>query len=186
MNADQFTARYTAAYPKLLVIAKAIALRPSDADDLLQASILIALEKPAPAGSDEDFARWMAAILRNVAANYRRKIFRHKENTAQFDFGSLHASFGKEPENVSFDENSQSFSGLQDAFDDQVLHALSQLAEANRICLLLRTVLDTGYKEISELLGIPEGTVASNVSRAKKSLRSILAGTVGAEGADND
>ncbi|MEM7479051.1 MAG: RNA polymerase sigma factor [Planctomycetota bacterium] len=179
MNADQFTVRYEAAYPKLSVIAKAIALRPSDADDLLQASIVIALQKSVAIETDADFCRWMSAILRNVAANYRRKIFRHKELTSQFDFGSLKSEFRFGANEIDFNRQTQSLEGLQDAFDDQLLMALGELAEVNRICLLLRCVLDLSYKEISELLGIPEGTVASNVSRAKEMLRSILSQSTG-------
>ena len=174
MNADEFTARYQAAYPKLSVIAKAIALRPSDADDLLQASIVIALEKPTEVDSDIGFCRWMSAILRNVASNYRRKTYRHKESTGQIDFGSVDPAYQSVETTVDFDEVTRSFDGLQDAFDDKLQSAISRLQEVSRICLLLRSVLELSYAEISQLLNLPEGTIASHVSRAKQALRNEL------------
>jgi RNA polymerase sigma-70 factor (ECF subfamily) len=60
-------------------------------------------------------------------------------------------------------------------FDDDVLAALRGLGEQARTCLLLRTVLDLPYHEISRLLDIPEGTAMSHVYRSRREMRRRLA-----------
>jgi len=57
---------------------------------------------------------------------------------------------------------------------DRVLEALVSLEETARACLLLRTVLDKSYREISLALDIPEGTAMSHVHRARKAMRRML------------
>jgi RNA polymerase sigma-70 factor (ECF subfamily) len=43
-----------------------------------------------------------------------------------------------------------------------------------RACLLLRIVHQQRYREISEMMELPEGTVMSHVHRAKNALRRRL------------
>jgi RNA polymerase sigma factor (sigma-70 family) len=62
----------------------------------------------------------------------------------------------------------------QAAFDDEIRHALVNLGDAARACLLLRVVQQLSYDEIAELLQIPSGTVMSHVHRAKQSIRAHL------------
>ena len=62
----------------------------------------------------------------------------------------------------------------QESFDDDVLKALDALEETARACLLLRTVMDMPYKEVSLALDIPEGTAMSHVHRARKTMRDRL------------
>ena len=64
--------------------------------------------------------------------------------------------------------------GAEEQFDDQLLHALNQVSEVARCCLLLRVVEQLPYAEISELMEIPEGTAMSHVHRAKANLRKQL------------
>ncbi len=63
----------------------------------------------------------------------------------------------------------------EEAFDDRLLGALKTLGETPRACLLLRTVEEMSYREISEILGIPEGTAMSHVHRTRQALRERLA-----------
>lgn len=64
----------------------------------------------------------------------------------------------------------------QTAFDDRLLRALGTLDSVARSCLLLRVVLDSPYKEISLVLGIPQGTAMSHVDRSRRALRIHLTG----------
>lgn len=63
----------------------------------------------------------------------------------------------------------------QMVFDDQVLSALQQLSAEARACLLLRTVEQLSYRDISKLMHIPEGTAMSHVHRSRLKLRQLLA-----------
>lgn len=55
-----------------------------------------------------------------------------------------------------------------------VLQALSQIEEAYRAPLSLFYLQEHSYKEISEILDIPIGTVMSRISRGKQQLRERL------------
>ena len=62
----------------------------------------------------------------------------------------------------------------RECFDDRVLAGLNTLEETARACLLLRTLLDMPYREISLALDIPQGTAMSHVYRARRQLRERL------------
>ncbi len=55
-----------------------------------------------------------------------------------------------------------------------VIESLSKIEETFRIPLSLFYLEDFSYKEISETLNIPVGTVMSRLSRGKKHLRKLL------------
>ncbi|MEM1403418.1 MAG: RNA polymerase sigma factor [Pseudomonadota bacterium] len=63
--------------------------------------------------------------------------------------------------------------------NDLVTRALSQLSPPYRAVTMLRLVQGLSTKEVSELLGVSEGTVHSRLSRARDQLRKILAPEVG-------
>jgi len=62
----------------------------------------------------------------------------------------------------------------------QLSAALASLSPADRDVLLLVTD-GLGYAEIAQALGIPAGTVASRLSRARKKVREALGGANPAE-----
>lgn len=167
------------------MIAAALVQDRTEACDVVQQSAVVAIERidqfvPTSADSGEiEFGRWMAAIVRNIAANSRRKMhFRkafslNEADAIPADNGG-HAIGNSNAQEVGFDAGSRTFLGMNDAFDDQLRNALKSLSEISRICLLLNVVLHVTLDEIGQLLDIPPGTVASHVSRAKKSLRDLL------------
>jgi RNA polymerase sigma-70 factor (ECF subfamily) len=56
-----------------------------------------------------------------------------------------------------------------------VRRAVAALPPDSRAVLVLRHYLDCGYKEMSEILGIPEKTVKSRLFTARERLRQVLA-----------
>jgi RNA polymerase sigma-70 factor (ECF subfamily) len=54
--------------------------------------------------------------------------------------------------------------------------ALAGLAQGDRDVLLLVALAGFGYPEVAEALGIPPGTVASRLNRARRQLRAALGG----------
>jgi RNA polymerase sigma-70 factor (ECF subfamily) len=54
------------------------------------------------------------------------------------------------------------------------MHALEQVGDVARACLLLRTIESLDYRQIAQLLEIPEGTAMSHVHRARRLLRGQL------------
>jgi len=80
------------------------------------------------------------------------------------DWESAYERFFREPE------------GILAAIDETLAEAIRALSEAERLVLLLRCVGELSYREISEVLAMPEGTAMSHLARARKHLRLQLSG----------
>ena len=105
------------------------------------------------------FAAWMGQYVRYVALNHLRRTQRRRRALdAQGD--RLAPTPPGAPRETLFDRN--------------VARALGQLSEAQRTCLLLKTVVELEYAEIATLLEIPAGTAMSHVSRARAKMRRLL------------
>ncbi len=171
-TARHYAARCTGAAPRLATIAAGITGSKSDAEDIVQQAIAIAIEKDTEFGSEGHFIGWLAGIVRNCALNFRRKSIRR--NTQPTDPSKMVSVETASEKDNPVDRGTGALNPLQRSFDDQVQLALEQIAPNARSCLLLRTVEELSYKEIAELMDIPEGTAMNLVHRSKKKLRELL------------
>lgn len=171
-TARKFAAQCIGAQSRLACIAMGIVGNRDDADDIVQQAITIAIEKNETFESDSHFVGWLAGIVRNCALNHRRKLTRRK--TQPTDPVNLSSVETKSEDLSPIDRATGSLLPMQGSFDDQVQLALEQISPKARSCLLLRTVEGLSYKEISELMDMPEGTAMNLVHRSKKTLRNLL------------
>ena len=155
------------------MIAAGIVGNRSDAEDIVQQSIAIAIEKNMGFSSESHFVGWLTGVVRNCALNYQRKLARR--NTKPTDPTTMTSVTSTAEQTSPIDSQTGELKPLQDSFDDRVKAALQEVAPDARSCLLLRTVEGLSYKEISELMNVPEGTAMNWVHRSKKKLRGILA-----------
>ncbi|NOT46288.1 MAG: sigma-70 family RNA polymerase sigma factor [Acidobacteria bacterium] len=63
----------------------------------------------------------------------------------------------------------------QELTDEDVLEALTRIPEQFRTVMLMTDVEEFSYKEVSQVLGIPMGTVMSRLHRGRKLLKGELA-----------
>ena len=56
----------------------------------------------------------------------------------------------------------------------RIQHALKQLSPELREAVILRDLQDMDYREIAEVLRVPEGTVKSRISRGRAELARTL------------
>jgi RNA polymerase sigma-70 factor (ECF subfamily) len=56
----------------------------------------------------------------------------------------------------------------------QIQAALKQVSPELREAVILRDLEDMDYKEIAEVLGVPQGTVKSRISRGRSELARLL------------
>jgi RNA polymerase sigma-70 factor (ECF subfamily) len=139
--------------------AKKLCQNDSDAEDLLQSTILQAIEKEHLYQSGTNLFSWMSKIMYNkFVSQYRR---RAKFET-QFDPQDLINRQARAP-----DQEDQ-------AELDLIEEAMSQLADEHRDILVMICIQDMQYHEAAEKLGIPVGTVRSRLSRAREALRREL------------
>jgi len=120
---------------------------------------------------DASFRAWMFKILTNEIFSINRKRGRIARFEVPLDTDELHDFAELVPAGA---EMFSSWETLADALDEDILRALHTLNEAERAVLLLRAIGDLRYREISECLGIPLGSVMGNLSRARQKMRGAL------------
>src|SRR5216684_3561377 len=141
-----------------------------DREDALQNAILRAFRAFDRYHDDASFRAWMFKILTNEIFAINRKRGRITE---------LEVAVGQEEmeEFAGLDfagEAPTSWDSLADALDEEVLSALQTLNGSERAVLLMRAIGDLRYREISECLGIPLGSVMGNLSRARQKMRDMI------------
>ena len=174
LSPQEFAAQFEDARATLWFVAAAVLGDRSEAEDAVQEAAVTALRKLDEFDPGTRFAAWMGQIVRNVARNYIHK--RARRQTAPTDTRDLdRGSARPAPESGPVLNTRGDLSPGQESFDDRLLAALRELDETPRICLLLRAIGEKSYRDISLILGIPEGTAMSHVHRARRALRDRLA-----------
>jgi RNA polymerase sigma-70 factor (ECF subfamily) len=143
----------------------------ADAEDVVQDAYVRALR--GFAGFRGDAIRpWLLAIVRNVA--WRALAVRRR---ATNNVIPIEAAFGRagdddaEPLAIASEEPSAE-TRLIEAGDRALLtKALDAVSPLFREVLVLREIEDMSYAEIATVLGVPQGTVMSRLSRARTELR---------------
>jgi RNA polymerase sigma-70 factor, ECF subfamily len=143
----------------------------ADAEDVVQDAYVRALRGFA-GFRGEAIRPWLLAIVRNVA--WRALAVRRRSTNNVIP---IEAAFGRagepdsEPLGIASDEPSAE-TKLIEAGDRALLHrALDAVTPLFREVLVLREIEDLSYAEIATILGVPQGTVMSRLSRARAELR---------------
>jgi RNA polymerase sigma-70 factor (ECF subfamily) len=118
-----------------------------------------------PAGKFSAFL-WRVAL--NLCYDELRKRHRRRETTMEGGFD------GDETRMDSVDEIAPDVSLVRDETADRVRAALVQIPETYRSVLVLRHYEDLKFREIGEVLGIPEGTVKSRMAEGLTRLARLL------------
>ena len=143
-------------------VAIAVTGRHQDAEDAVQESFLVALQRLEDCRNPAKFAGWLLAIVRNRSRNLiRRESLRRGDEIPP----SASAS-GPGPDKAA------DLSALR----SRLREALGKLSEVQREIVLLHDLEGWKHDEISERLGMPSGTVRSHLHFARKALRVELSG----------
>jgi RNA polymerase sigma-70 factor, ECF subfamily len=176
LSRAEFSGHFQASSRALWCVAAGLIGDRAEADDIVQQAALVALERLDDFDARGSFLAWMVQIVKYTALNERRK--RQRRKTAATDpvgMDMAHAAPGGGAGRAGPILTSRgAVVPGQESFDDDVLKALDTLEETARACLLLRTVMDMPYREVSLALDIPEGTAMSHVHRARKTMRDRL------------
>jgi RNA polymerase sigma-70 factor (ECF subfamily) len=118
---------------------------------------------------------WIFKIASNLAIDSLR---RKELETVSLD-GSRHAETADEVEATritveSRDESPEEFLEAKE-LGAEIEQAIAQLRPEYRTAILLRHVEGRPYEEISDIMGIPLGTVKTYIHRARSELRETLA-----------
>lgn len=128
----------------------------ADADDVAQETFVTAFEKLSQFRCDSQFSTWLYRIAVN-------KAIRFKQNQTRRATATLSEADGAWQSASDADETAELVKLAMSKLDPE-LGMILQLKEIDRL----------SYAEISEIVGIPEGTVGSRLNRARKELRERL------------
>lgn len=150
---------------KLRGFALRLTEQPSDADDLLQASLLKAIEKQDSFRPGSNIFAWCSKIMYNTfVSGYRRR----KKHESQYD-----------PEPIIAAQASPDRS-LEQLWYSEVDTAMQDLSSNHQLVLRGVCVEGRQYQEVASKLNIPVGTVRSRLSRARHELDKNLSAGVAA------
>lgn len=177
LSAGDFATRFLESYRLLWCIAASVVRRKDDVEDVLQEAAAVGLRKLDRFEPGTNYGAWMGRIVHNVARNYARKRARREviaSDPVHMDARPDDAAPAAAPVSSVMTSDGR-LRVDQRGFDDRVVAALHSLNETARACILLRTVCNLSYADISRVLDVPEGTAMSHVHRARHALRERLA-----------
>ena len=124
------------------------------------------------------FSTWLATLTRNLlVAHFRRS--RQQRVTDSIDAGWDQGEEARPPEPVADGRTTPYQHAVQNELQRMVQAALARVSPELREAVILRDLQDMDYKEIAQVLAIPQGTVKSRISRGRAELARLLERTKG-------
>jgi RNA polymerase sigma-70 factor (ECF subfamily) len=158
---DEISAGINQIYPRLWRYCLSLSSNPDRANDLAQATCLKALEKAElfELGTHQD--RWMFRIAQRLWINeMRSEAVRRGGGLVTIDEVEL-------PDTKNSDQETNLFAR-------EVLMKVMELPEAQRATVMLVYVEGFSYKEASEILEIPIGTIMSRLATSRQKLAAYI------------
>jgi RNA polymerase sigma-70 factor (ECF subfamily) len=154
LEPSSFAARLLDELPALWRTARRMTRSGADAEDLVQATVVRALERKQELREPERIRGWLLRVQRTVALNGVRGA-RHRLEVIDGGEGAPEPRGDLEADI------------LGRGFADEVERALGTLQPEWRDALLLREVEELSYEEIARIQACPVGTVRSRLARAR-------------------
>src|SRR6476646_6527776 len=158
---SSFESQLAELLPRLRRFAHALSHNPADADDLTQAMIERALRSKEQWQPGTRLDSWCYRIMRNLWIDTARARSRRSAREAPEEEG---LSVGEDPRDA------------MDAAVDlkRVMDAMGRLPDEQREIVALILVEGFGYREVSEMLDLPIGTVSSRLVRGRTALLAMV------------
>jgi len=160
-QSSSFEDQLMALLPRLRRFAHGLSRNSADADDLTQATIERALRSREQWQEGTRLDSWSYRIMRNLWIDTARSQSRRAVREAPEEEG---LAVGEDPRDA------------MDAAVDlrRIMSAMSRLPDEQREIVALILVEGFGYREVSEMLGLPIGTVSSRLVRGRTALLAMV------------
>ena len=148
------------------------AWRGDEAGDIVQEAVMTAWREFGRFEHGTNFRAWMFKVLVNTIFRFNKRLSRRRETPLDENVVDVYTTLEREDTWSMLLHDPDKLTQL---LDERLAHALDRLGPSERQCLLLRLLEGFSYREISEMMRIPLGTVMSHVHRARIKLREALA-----------
>lgn len=155
-----FRRQLSAELPVLRRFARALTGDPALADDLVQDCLERALLKSHLYDPARPLRAWLYAVLRNIHVSGLRRTGRSGVVKTVDDLVDGEGAVPPEQEHH--------------LAASSVTAALERLSVQHREVIVLVGLEEMSYRDVSEILGVPVGTVMSRLSRAREQMRLLL------------
>jgi RNA polymerase sigma-70 factor (ECF subfamily) len=145
---------------------------PTDAEDLVQDTIVKAYRFFSSYERGTNAKAWLFRILKNSYINNYRKV---SKQPYQVDYDEI-SSYYETVRSDRSDTTDMEQIIYREMLDDEVTRALNKLPEDFRTVVLLCDIEGFTYEEIANMLDVPIGTIRSRLHRGRNLLRSSLTG----------
>lgn len=158
--------------PSLLGVASRLMRNAPESEDLVQDTVLKALRARDQFESGTNLRAWLLKILTNTFINRYRRGGLERSVLDGPDADPLADGWVSASTMESLrDPESQA---LRPILETEIGKALEELPTDFRLAVVLSDVEDLSYKEISDVMGCPIGTVMSRLHRGRRMLKSRL------------
>ena len=147
---------------------------PADAEDLVQETYLKGYKAFNSFKDGTNLRAWLFRILTNSFINAYRKKQRSFDEQEVEDIEAFNTL-----SSAGYSSNTHLGISAEDALferltDDEIQTAIDSLPGTYKDVVLLADVQGFSYKEIAEILDVPDGTVMSRLHRARAKLKDLL------------
>jgi len=144
---------------------------PEDAQDLVQETYAKAFNSFHQFEEGTNLRAWLYRILTTTFIN----IYRKNQRQPLIADGEIEDwQLAKSASHTSDQGKSAEVEALENLTDGDIKRAMQSLPEEFRLAVYLADVEGFSYKEISEIMDTPSGTVMSRLHRGRKLLRDLL------------
>lgn len=158
--------------PSMLAVASRLMRHGSEAEDLVQDAVLKAIRARDQFESGTNLRAWLLKILTNTFINRYRRGGLERSVLEGPDADPLADGWVAASTMESLrDPESQA---LRPILEAEIGKALDELPTEFRLAVVLSDVEDLSYKEISDVMGCPIGTVMSRLHRGRRMLKARL------------
>lgn len=172
LSNHQFEQEVLQHLPSLLSVASRLMKNGPEAEDLVQDAVLKAIRARGQFETGTNLRAWLLKILTNTFINRYRRGGLERSVLDGPDADPLADGWVSASTMESLrDPESQA---LRPILEAEIGKALDELPTEFRLAVVLSDVEDLSYKEISEIMGCPIGTVMSRLHRGRRMLKSRL------------
>lgn len=159
---------YETYYGKMLGVCLRYTKEKENALDILQDGFMKVFSNMKLFENKGSFEGWIRKIMINTAIDYYRK---NKKSVMFADSKYVENN----AEGIMEENNEEEFLSIS---TNEIMEAVQQLTPAYKTVFNMYVVDGYTHKEISEQLGINEGTSKSNFSKAKANLKKLLSNKI--------